>query len=552
VEDICGRLDGLPLAIELAAARARTFPVRQLAARLQDRFRLLTGGSRTALPRQQTLRAVVDWSYDLLFTDEQRVFERLSVFPGGCDLATAAAVCSDPDLPGEEIEDIVDALVEKSLVTVVPGADELRVAQLQTLAYYGREKLAERGDAERVRAAMAAHFARLCADSAPAFTGDQQRQWLITMDRERENLRAALEWAVDTGDAETALTIAGGASWPHWLSGTVQEGRRWLDEAFAVPGAVSDATRATALTGRGLLTFQSGSGDGVDDDLGTALNVFKASGDGPALAWTYSFYAEVAAARGDVDEGRRRRQEVLAFYDDQPDDPFVVVARAYSRAKLGQLDGDLAAAEHWYRAATDGLARVDRPIMRAICLGMVAEFDERAGDWPATIDALGEAVETSEALGLRGYVGALQARLAWALLHVGATARAEEVYERALDSGRRLNYPMVIFLSLAGLAAVHRLNGRQARAASAATEALTWHERLGPRRMANRLDAQADMARAAAVCCVVLAAIALDGGDTTQATDRLGQADAFRAQAGGGVPCFQQGDLERTRVALTS
>jgi len=163
VSEICLRLDGLPLAIELAAARTRAFPVQQIASRLNDRFRLLTGGSRTALPRQQTLRAVVDWSYELLFDDEQRIFERLSVFPGGCDLATAEAVCVDESLGASELADIVQALVDKSLVIALPTGDDVRFVQLQTLAQYGREKLAERGDAERVRDAMAAHFARLCA-----------------------------------------------------------------------------------------------------------------------------------------------------------------------------------------------------------------------------------------------------------------------------------------------------------------------------------------------------------------------------------------------------
>ena len=125
IADICARLDGLPLAIELAAARTRAFPIQQIASRLNDRFRLLTGGSRTALPRQQTLRAVVDWSYELLFDDEQRVFERLSVFPGGCDLATAEAVCADDTLGGRSIShDIIHALVDKSLVLAVPSGDD--------------------------------------------------------------------------------------------------------------------------------------------------------------------------------------------------------------------------------------------------------------------------------------------------------------------------------------------------------------------------------------------------------------------------------------------
>ena len=203
IGDICTRLDGLPLAIELAAARTRAFPIAQIAERLNDRFRLLTGGSRTALPRQQTLQAVVDWSYELLFTDEQRVFERLSVLPGGCDLATAEAVCADDVIAAVDVADHLHALVDKSLVLAVPVADGLRFTQLQTLAQYGRERLTERGDAVRIRDAMARHFARLCSRSAPAFTGDEQRAWLTAVDREHDNLRAALDWAVANDDAET-------------------------------------------------------------------------------------------------------------------------------------------------------------------------------------------------------------------------------------------------------------------------------------------------------------------------------------------------------------
>ena len=236
IAEICTRLDGLPLAIELAAARTRAFPLSQIRERLDDRFRLLTGGSRTALARQQTLRAVVDWSYELLFDDEQRVFERLSVFPGGCDLATAEEVCSDGEIAAADLADHLHALVDKSLVVAVSSGTHLRFTQLQTLAEYGMERLADRGEAVRIRNAMARHAAALCAQSAAAYSGDLQRAWLTTVDREHDNLRAALEWAVATDDAETALTIAGGTSWFHWLAGLTMEGKRWLDDAFACRG----------------------------------------------------------------------------------------------------------------------------------------------------------------------------------------------------------------------------------------------------------------------------------------------------------------------------
>ena len=148
IEDICRRLDGLPLAVELAAARLRALPLATVAERLDDRFRLLSHGARTALPRQQTLRAVVDWSYDLLFEDERRLFSRLATFTGGCGLTAAEAVCADEQVPAGEILDVLSRLVDKSLV-IAPGDEgEARFSQLHTLWQYGRDRLTESGEAD--------------------------------------------------------------------------------------------------------------------------------------------------------------------------------------------------------------------------------------------------------------------------------------------------------------------------------------------------------------------------------------------------------------------
>ena len=152
------------------------------------------------------------------------------------------------------------------------------------------------------------------------------------------------------------------------------------------------------------------------------------------MALAHSFYAEQAAVLGDLDEARRRRQFVLDFYGESPEDPFAVAARIYSQAKMAILDGDLDAAERHYRAATEGFGRLDRPVMNSICLGMVADFDERAGDYPAAITTLEAAIATNESL-LGGFTGSLQARLGWVLLHDGQVARAEVAYQRALDCG---------------------------------------------------------------------------------------------------------------------
>ena len=552
IAEICSRLDGLPLAIELAAARTRAFPLGQVLARLNDRFRLLTGGSRTALPRQQTLRAVVDWSYDLLFDDEQRVFTRLSVLPGGCDLKTAQTVCADDELDLLDVEDLLQALVDKSLITVRPAGADVRYGQLQTLAHYGREKLAERGEAEAVRTRMAAWFAQLCAKSTAAYIGDSQQPWLVTMADEQDNLRAALEWAVDSGDAETALTIAGGASWAHWLAGTAAEGKRWLDLAFACPAEANEATRAIALAGRALIDIQVGHADSVDADFEAALEVLDRRGEVAPLAFTRSFYAEVAAAHGDVVEARRRRRDLLAFYESLPDDPFILAARAYSTAKLARLDDDLVGAERSYRAAAAGFGALGRPMMHAMCLGMVADFDERAGDFSAAGTALREAIGINDTLRLRGFNAALLARLGWVHLHTGDTTAAGQAYQRALDIARPLHNRPGVFHALTGMAIVHRVDGRHDDARDAAAHTLELHLAGAPRRLTNRVDPHADVLTAAAAACSVLACVAADDGRDEHAARLIGHANRMRTEVAARLPAIVDDDVHRTAGLLAT
>jgi predicted ATPase/DNA-binding SARP family transcriptional activator len=550
IADICARLDGLPLAIELAAARTRALPVHQIASRLTDRFRLLTGGARTALPRQQTLAAVVDWSYELLFDAEQRVFERLSVLPGGCDLATAEAICADETLVADDVDDLIQALVDKSLVVVQRSGDTVRFTQLQTLSQYGQEKLTARGDIRRMRDAMAAHFRRLCEQSKAAFTGSTQRAWLRAVVPEHDNLRAALEWAIANDDAETALVIAGGASWSHWLAGTGAEGVRWLGEAFACGGAATDETRALAWTGRGLLQFVAGAISAADEDLGNALAIFRRHDDRAGLAMALSFYAEIARLAGRVDEARVRRRQALEVYLDAPDDEFVVAARAYSEAILAMLDVDFAAAEHHYRRAAAGFRRTDRPVMLAMTLGILADFDERHGQYQAAVDELEEAVALAEQVGMRGFVGSLYSRLAWSLLEEGDVARAEHMIALALDAGRRLRSSHIFFLAHTGSAVLHRVHGRNAAAAEAAKAALLIHEREGPSRFRNRIDPDFEIASLLAVCHTVLGLVAVENGEPARGAELLAEADRLRSEVGAPVPKFQVEDIGRARGAL--
>jgi predicted ATPase/DNA-binding SARP family transcriptional activator len=552
ISEICDRLDGLPLAIELAAARSRALPISQISSRLHDRFRLLTGGARTALPRQQTLQAVVDWSYELLFDAEQRVFERLSVFPGGCDLATAETICADDTLSAEDIADIVQALVEKSLVVAHRKDDTVRYTQLQTLSHYGRGKLNERGETKRVRDAMAAHFARLCRESTLAFSGPTQRDWLRVVALEHDNLRSALEWSLAQDDAETAHVIAGGASWSHWLTGTASEGARWLDDAFTCTGPVTDTTRALALAGRGLLRSIAGAFEAADADLCEALELFRRHDDLPGVTFCLSFYTEIARLTGRLDEAGARRMQALELYRSLPDDDYVRAVREHSMAVLAMIDGNLSEAEPHYRRAADGFRHTDRPVMLAITLGVLADLDERHGRYRDAVRELEEAVELAEAVGMRGFVGSLYSRLAWSLLEEGDVTRAELMIDRALDAGQRLRSPHILFLAQACCALVHRLHGRNDAAATAAVEALHIHEVEGSSRFRNRIDPDFEIASVLAVCHTVLGVIAVESGETDRAAELLTEADRLRCEVGAPEPRFQAADLESARAAVAS
>ena len=264
-----------------------------------------------------------------------------------------------------------------------------------------------------------------------------------------------------------------------------------------------------------------------------------------------SFYAEQAAVLGDLDEARRRRLVVLEFYGESPEEPFAVAARSYSLGKLALLDDDIGAAEIHYRAATEGFGRLDRPVMNSMCLGMVADFDERAGDYPAAIKTLEAAIETNESL-LGGFTGSLQSRLGWVLLHDGQPERAEAVYQRALDSARRVQHTMVIFQAQAGFAVLHRLHRRDDAAVAAASEALELHWADDFRKFRNRIDAKMDLQACAAVCCEVLAAIAAERDEPERAARLLEDADRLRAESGVAVPAFQHDDVTRTREAVVA
>ena len=234
IAQICYRLDGIPLAIELAAARVKMMSVEQISKRLDDRFRLLTGGARTALPRQQTLRALIDWSYGLLSENERLLLRRLSVFAGGWTLEAAEEVGSGDGIEPDEVLDLLTQLVNKSLVIVMEQSPsgETRYRLLETIRQYAREKLLEAGGGEVVRHRHLAYLVKLVEQAEPELYRSQQVRWSNRLEDEIDNLRMALEWALAT-NVESGLRIAA-FPWRFWQArGYLQEMGEWLAQLWS-------------------------------------------------------------------------------------------------------------------------------------------------------------------------------------------------------------------------------------------------------------------------------------------------------------------------------
>ena len=231
---ICRALDGMPLAIELAAARLRSMTPNQLADRLDDRFALLTAGSRTALPRHQTLRAVVDWSWDLLSDAERAMWQRLSVFTGGATLAAAEAVRDGGDTATSSTFDVLTSLVDKSLLAVRDDAPEPRYMMLETIRAYGQLRLDEAGERETARTAHAAYFEQLAGDASDKLLGAEQLPWLAKLTADHDNLYAAVRYATAAGDARRATRLVGSLGWYWWLRGHRSEGVELVKAALAL------------------------------------------------------------------------------------------------------------------------------------------------------------------------------------------------------------------------------------------------------------------------------------------------------------------------------
>jgi predicted ATPase/DNA-binding CsgD family transcriptional regulator len=306
VAEVCVRLDGLPLAIELAAARVKLFSPSAILARLERRFDLLRADTQDRPDRHQTLRAALDWSYQLLPPPEQRLLRILSVFVGGCTLDAVADVAQAPPVDG------LASLLDKSLLRQSPPSEaETRCYMLETVRQYALEQLATSGDLEEVHARHAAYCLRLAETAEPELVGPDQVRWLEQLDREHDNLRAALRWCIDQGDMEMAARL-GGALWRFWsIRGFPREGRRWIAEVLrALTGAPTEL-RAKVLSGAGRLAFDQGDYGAARTLYQESLDIRRDLGDSRYVAHSLGHLGDVAHQTGDYHEAKELFEESL-------------------------------------------------------------------------------------------------------------------------------------------------------------------------------------------------------------------------------------------------
>jgi predicted ATPase/DNA-binding SARP family transcriptional activator len=568
VVQICQRLDGLPLALELAAARLRALPVEQVAARLDDRFRLLTGGSRTALPRHRTLSAVVDWSWDLLDGAERAVLSRLSVFPPGATLDAAERICAGPQAPAELMLDLLAALVDKSLVVPTIGGDgEPRYRLLETIRVYGAERLAQAGEAEAVRAAHAAYYLEMAQEAEEHLRGHEQLVWLARLSAENENLVAALRWAIDTRQADLAVRLGQtiGAFW--LLRGSRTETATWLTEALDVPGESPAQERAACAVMLGMSLLGIG-------NLAPAVELFryaKRLHDEAGALDGHPILVILDPVNGLLTQNYDEAWEGVNRNIEHPDQ----WARAMSRMLRGHLTAnncDMAGAVSDLELALAEFRECGDRLGRAMATGTLAWFRGQRGDNEGAVAAVSESLRMLGELGsidemaemythraiLRARAGdpagaeedmieadALAERFGGFELRMGVMGRRAELARLAgdldaatgyYDRARELwppdweTFGQPFAIALAGLAHVDIAAGRPEQAreklAAAIEKALKSQD----------MPVVADVAQAAAD-------LALSLGDPALAARRLGLAVALRGIADEGSP-----DVRRIRA----
>jgi predicted ATPase/DNA-binding CsgD family transcriptional regulator len=469
---ICARLDGLPLALELAAAYSKLLPPGALLARLEQPLEVLTRGGPDLPVRQQTLRNTMQWSYTLLSPAEQRLFRRLAVFAGGCTLEAAEVVCTAPDEVTTPVMEGVASLLDTSLLQRVEQEnEEWRLQMLETIRAYGLERLAASGELESTRHAHARYYLALAEQAEPALLYMHQRNWLERLERERGNLGAALHWLVACNETEAALRLAGALGWFWYLRGSLSEGRSLLEQALAAsrPGdaPVSGQVRAKALYATGWLAFWQLDIERATLLLAESLELSRQVGATASMAAALNILGFIEHNhRGNAAAGKALLEESLRLYREV---------------------GDRA-----------GIATV------LMTLGLQAHY---RGEFARVHELCGESLTLFRALGDAWHIAVVLHTLGWASYCQGDYAAARRLSEESVTLFRRLGNPGFMAQALTILACEVAALGEEPTAASLLEEALA---------LGKQGEGKEDMART--LCA--LGRLALRQGELAQARTR--------------------------------
>jgi non-specific serine/threonine protein kinase len=315
VASICARLDGIPLAIELAAPRLRSMSVVELNGRLDQRFALLTDGSRAALPRHRTLRSMLDWSYDLLGEPEKLFLQRLSVFAGGWTLTAAEEVCAGEGIEHRDVLDLMTSLVDKSLVVPEQGYAQTRCRLLETVRQYARDRLEDSGGSAAVRVRHRDYYLALAEEADPKLRGAEQAEWLRRLEEEHDNLRAGLDWSLVEAEPKGGLRLCGALQRFWWTRGHFTEGRQWCTRVLGKAGAEERTReRAKVLIEAGALAFFQGDYPAARALLEESLAILRELGDRFGIAVSLSNLGNVAYGQSDYLAGKAMYEESLAIH----------------------------------------------------------------------------------------------------------------------------------------------------------------------------------------------------------------------------------------------
>ena len=466
VVEICERLDGLPLAIELAAARIKLLPPRVLLDRLGNRLKILTGGARNLPERQRTLRNAIEWSYGLLDEGEKLLFGRLGVFSGGATLEAIEAVCdARGDLP-TDVFDSASSLLDKSLLRQEEEATgEPRFLMLETIHEFAQVRLEESGEVEAVRRAHAEYFRALAEEAEPNLWGAEDAAWLDRLEREHDNMMAALSWAIEHEEATLALRVGGALRWFWYMEGYYGEGRRWLEAALSKNWGAAAEARARALEGVGWLASSQGDLDRAQTAANEGLMLSTEAGlDKVVVADFQNVLGDVARHRGDYEQATELLEKSLALHRAVKDTRGV----AWSLGDLANVSSDRGSYERARALYEEGLV-LSRKLGGAELLGafLISLGDEYLleGDPERATELNEEAAELYRGRGRKGDLQVALNNLGWSALIKGDHLKAEALHEECLVLCRELGDRLIASESIEGFACAAGAGGAAERAA---------------------------------------------------------------------------------------